>query len=103
MPWTKSSLYVVEVTQSTSGLTFGTPLKIAGEGNESVSQPRWSLEGNVLVYLSDKSGYSELYRWSPDTGAAKPVLTTLTGADVGGELILNDFFDCTLIDHYYCD
>lgn len=91
MPWTKSSLYVVKVTSTKSGLTFGEPLKIAGEGNESVSQPRWSQEGNVLVFLSDRSGYAELYRWSPDTGAAKAVLSELTGADVGGVSLISPF------------
>lgn len=89
MPWTRSALYVLPVTrEGTNGaLQFGTPQRVSTGGKESCSQPKWDVKDSQrLVYLSDKSGFSELYVWQ-GKGESKPLLKELTGADVGGEYL----------------
>lgn len=89
MPWTKSSLFVLEVTRTKNGLSFGELLKVAGEGKESVSQPRWHADRDILIFLSDRSDYAELYSWDPTQGAfSRPLLKEPTGADVGGTFLV---------------
>lgn len=85
MPWTKSSIYVLSVTTNEQGiLSFGEPRKIAGAEAEAVSQSRWAKDENRLIFLSDRSGYSELYSWEPESNQIQSVLNELTGADIGG-------------------
>lgn len=90
MPWNGSVLYVAEVDASAPGkgslLVKGTTQKLAGasQGVESVSQPRWDKSGNKLVFLSDRSGFYELYKWSPQSGKVEHVLKEQTGKDAGG-------------------
>ena len=42
--------------------TLGEPTKIAGEEGESVFQPEWSPDG-TLYFVSDRTGWWNLYRW----------------------------------------
>ncbi|HYZ56824.1 MAG TPA: prolyl oligopeptidase family serine peptidase [Streptosporangiaceae bacterium] len=59
MPWDASRLLVAEPAangQARRGRV------IAGSGHESVVQPAWG-PGGDLYYLSDRSGYWNLYRW----------------------------------------
>lgn len=94
MPWDGSELWIARVDQVTWEVVEGSQRKIAGlkGGKESVSQARWSLEGTdgeLLVFLSDRTGYYELYKWEATNGTAivvESVLSEPTGADVGGEL-----------------
>jgi dipeptidyl aminopeptidase/acylaminoacyl peptidase len=66
MPWDASRLLVADIT--TDGA--GRPLTIAGGENESVVEPSWG-PGGHLYYLSDRSGFWNLYRW--DGGSHHPV------------------------------
>ncbi len=54
MPWDGSELWVHQQEDK--------PKVIAGGKNESVYGPKWGPDGN-LYYVSDKSGYWNLYRW----------------------------------------
>jgi dipeptidyl aminopeptidase/acylaminoacyl peptidase len=40
---------------------------------ESVSEPCWQPDGS-LTFISDRSGWWNLYRWSPATGATTPLV-----------------------------
>ncbi|GAA5888938.1 hypothetical protein JCM6882_009687, partial [Rhodosporidiobolus microsporus] len=95
MPWESSELWVAEVNPSfTTGgetplLVEGSARKVAGEknGDESVSQPRWAQgEEEKLVFLSDRTGFYELYEFEPEKkgGEVKLLLPEPAGADVGG-------------------
>ncbi|GAA5865130.1 hypothetical protein JCM8547_007723 [Rhodosporidiobolus lusitaniae] len=94
MPWEGSELWVAKVNLDGEGkvdarspLVQGSARKIAGEKNgvESVSQPRWALEGEKLVFLSDKSGFYELYEFDAEKrDEPKQVLKELPGKDTGG-------------------
>jgi dipeptidyl aminopeptidase/acylaminoacyl peptidase len=60
MPWDGTELCVADV--ATDG-SLGETKLIAGGPKESVLQPEWSPDG-VLYYLSDCSGWWNLYRWT---------------------------------------
>lgn len=76
MPWDSTELWVGKL--STDGLLLST-YRVAGGVNESLFQPEWSPDG-ILYFVSDKSGWWNLYRWQPsseeigESGAVEPVL-----------------------------
>jgi len=59
MPWDGCELWVSELDEA--GLIV-TPHKVAGSVDESIFQPEWSPEG-VLYFVSDRTGWWNLYRW----------------------------------------
>ena len=59
MPWDETELWVADLRADGS---VATPRKIAGGRGESVFQPEWSPDG-VLHFVSDRSGWWNLYRW----------------------------------------
>ncbi|KAH8895465.1 alpha/beta-hydrolase [Thozetella sp. PMI_491] len=69
MPWTGTVLYIGEWENGTvRNLT-----RVAGEWRkESVSQPSWSPDG-TLFFVSDKSGYWQLYTYSTATKSSSLV------------------------------
>jgi dipeptidyl aminopeptidase/acylaminoacyl peptidase len=64
MPWVGTELWVAEF--ATDG-ALGIRKKIAGGDAESVAQPQWSPDG-VLHFISDRSGWWNLYRCEGDGG-----------------------------------
>jgi len=69
MPWDGSRLWLADI--GPDGALTGTRL-VAGGDEESVCQPRWSDDG-VLHFVSDRSGWWNLYAWRG--GDAEPVIT----------------------------
>ena len=65
MPWDATRL-VVEPTGATRTVVAG------GDRGESIGQPRWAPDGVALV-LRDRTGWWNLYRWTPD-GAVETVV-----------------------------
>jgi hypothetical protein len=61
MPWDGTELWRSEVNPDGS---LGEPQKLAGGPAESIFQPQWSPEGD-LYFVSDRSGWWNLYRWDP--------------------------------------
>jgi dipeptidyl aminopeptidase/acylaminoacyl peptidase len=59
MPWDGSELWVAEV-EPDGALTGHRP--VAGSADESIFQPEWSPAG-VLHFVSDRTGWWNLYRW----------------------------------------
>jgi dipeptidyl aminopeptidase/acylaminoacyl peptidase len=59
MPWDGTELRVAEVRTDGS---LGEREKVAGGVEESVLQPEWSPDG-ILHFISDRSGWWNLYRW----------------------------------------
>ena len=59
MPWDDSELWVGELDTDGSIKQFE---RIAGGPEESIFQPQWSPDG-VLYFISDRSGWWNLYRW----------------------------------------
>ena len=60
MPWVGTSLYVIQIGQN--GMPVGDPLLMAGGKTESIFQPAWSPDGTALFFVSDRSGWWNLYR-----------------------------------------
>jgi dipeptidyl aminopeptidase/acylaminoacyl peptidase len=60
MPWDGTELWTAELS---AGGALGEPALVAGGPRESVFQPEWSPEG-VLHFVSDRSGWWNLYRLS---------------------------------------
>ncbi|ORY77611.1 Alpha/Beta hydrolase protein [Leucosporidium creatinivorum] len=91
MPWEGSELWVAQVNRGADGKVVveqavleGSARKIAGEkGNvESVSQARWALEEDTLVFLSDRTDFYELYRFEEGKNV-ELLLSEPTNSDVG--------------------
>ncbi|MGC8513906.1 MAG: S9 family peptidase [Acidimicrobiales bacterium] len=60
MPWDSTCLWVAEMAVAGGTMKLGPATLVAGGPGESVSQPRWS-PGGVLHYLSDRSGWWNVY------------------------------------------
>ena len=63
MPWDGTELWVGAF--NASGL-IGVREKVAGGSDESIFQPEWAPDG-ALYFVSDRTGWWNLYRWSPST------------------------------------
>ncbi|PYI04087.1 alpha/beta-hydrolase [Aspergillus sclerotiicarbonarius CBS 121057] len=79
MPWTGTELFVAPWVDG----ALEKPVKLAGQaGEESVIQPRWGPDG-TLFFVSDRSGYWQFYRWSPDTDGDEPRPIVIEGLEKG--------------------
>ncbi|MBF2076980.1 MAG: S9 family peptidase [Synechococcales cyanobacterium T60_A2020_003] len=63
MPWDGTDLWVAPVQADG---TLGKATHIAGGTAESIFQPEWSPDG-VLYFVSDRTGWWNLYRWTGDS------------------------------------
>ena len=59
MPWDTTELWVADLQEDG---TLAVATKVAGEEGESVFQPEWSPDG-TLYFVSDRTGWWNLYRW----------------------------------------
>jgi dipeptidyl aminopeptidase/acylaminoacyl peptidase len=64
MPWDGTQLWVANITEDGS---LNEAKFIAGGVEESIFQPEWSPDG-VLYFVSDRTGWWNLYRWQPELG-----------------------------------
>ncbi|MDQ3937299.1 MAG: S9 family peptidase [Chloroflexota bacterium] len=64
MPWDGTELWVADI--DAGGRPAGAR-RIAGGAAESIVQPEWG-PGGELVFVSDRSGWWNLYRWVADGG-----------------------------------
>ena len=71
MPWNGTTLYLAELGDD--GAVVGAPRAIAGGPTESIFQPEWSPDGADLIFVSDRSGWWNLYRLTLATGAVHPI------------------------------
>ena len=61
MPWVGCQLWLAEIAADGS---LAVPRLVAGSDSESIFQPQWSPDG-VLHFVSDRSGWWNLYRTDP--------------------------------------
>lgn len=59
MPWDNTQLWIADIKANG---TITHPRKIAGDMEESIFQPEWSPDG-ILYFISDRSGWWNIYRW----------------------------------------
>ncbi|HEX3981846.1 MAG TPA: prolyl oligopeptidase family serine peptidase, partial [Acidimicrobiales bacterium] len=70
MPWDRSELWVARLHESPESIRIHGAHCVAG-GASSVGQPRWCADGSLL-FVDDRSGWWNPYRWNPDGGGAEP-------------------------------
>lgn len=78
MPWDGTQLWVAEVTADGC---LGSEVQVAGGQEESIFQPEWSPDG-VLYFVSDRSGWWNLYRWRPLGPSSSRKQVNETGQDL---------------------
>jgi dipeptidyl aminopeptidase/acylaminoacyl peptidase len=71
MPWNGTALYLAELGKD--GAIMGTPKVVAGGPAESIFQPEWSPDGADLLFVSDRTGWWNLYGFTPATGDARAI------------------------------
>ncbi len=69
MPWDRSDLWVARLEETEESVRIEAPRHVAG-GASSVGQPRWCVDGSLL-FVDDRSGWWNPYRWRPDGTAAR--------------------------------
>jgi dipeptidyl aminopeptidase/acylaminoacyl peptidase len=62
MPWDATELWLADFAADG---TLNPAEKIAGDNDESITQPEWSPDG-VLYFVSDKTGWWNIYRYAQD-------------------------------------
>jgi dipeptidyl aminopeptidase/acylaminoacyl peptidase len=67
MPWDQTQLWTGRLTKNN---TVQKPERIAGDLQESITQPQWSPD-NTLFFISDRNGWWNLYSWKENR--VKPV------------------------------
>ncbi|HEY9675347.1 MAG TPA: S9 family peptidase [Waterburya sp.] len=70
MPWDGTQLWIAQIKADGS---LDEATLIAGGVDESIFQPEWSPDG-VLYFVSDRTGWWNLYRWQPSTPPNLPLL-----------------------------
>ena len=70
MPWNGTMLYLAGVDD---GGVISAPQLIAGGVAESIFQPEWSPDGAQIVFVSDRSGWWNLYRFELATRTTRPL------------------------------
>ncbi len=70
MPWNGTTLYLAEI--GPGGAPVGIRI-IAGGVDESVFQPEWSPDGNEIVFVSDRTGWWNLYAYDIAAAATRPL------------------------------
>ncbi|KAJ5632728.1 alpha/beta-hydrolase [Penicillium lividum] len=78
MPWVGTELFVASWNHDG---TIEKPRLLAGrEGHESIAQPRWGPNG-MLYFVSDLSGYWQLWRWFSACADSDPTPISLDGLE----------------------
>ncbi len=87
MPWDGTELCVGTLASTTDGaISVTNELSVAGSSasgaEEAIHGSDWLSTGE-LMFSSDRSGYWNLYRWSPQSGE-QDTITALDDAEIGG-------------------
>jgi dipeptidyl aminopeptidase/acylaminoacyl peptidase len=70
MPWNGTTLYLADI--GPDGAPAG-ERAIAGGTAESVFQPEWSPDGNAIIFVSDRTGWWNLYAFEIASAATQPL------------------------------
>jgi dipeptidyl aminopeptidase/acylaminoacyl peptidase len=83
MPWDGAELWVADLVDDADGIRVDNARRVAGGDDESVFQPSWSSNGDLL-FVSDKSNWWNLYRIGAGLDpAAGPEAVAPVAAEIG--------------------
>ncbi|MEA3350999.1 MAG: prolyl oligopeptidase family serine peptidase [Chloroflexota bacterium] len=83
MPWDGTKLKMATVVKSSGDLvTLGDVQTVAGDEGVSIFQPQFSPDGRWLAYVSDRSGWWQIYIYDLESGEQR-TLTDAPGAEHG--------------------
>ena len=68
MPWDGNILYLAQLESANP------PTPIAGSGSEYIFQPEWSTDGQELYFISDRTGWGNLYAYDMAGRGVRPLL-----------------------------
>jgi Tol biopolymer transport system component len=76
MPWDSTALFLAELDND--GALIGEPALVAGAvgastSPQSIFQPEWTPDGSALTFVSDRSGWWNLYRYDLDSEVITPL------------------------------
>src|SRR5262249_13001047 len=74
MPWNGTTLYLAELDET--GAVVGEPRALAGGAAESIFQPEWSPDGTQIMFVSDRSGWWNLYCFDVAKRVVRPIAPT---------------------------
>ncbi|MFN3332325.1 MAG: S9 family peptidase [Caldilinea sp.] len=77
MPWTATELWLADV--ASDGALVNARCIEGGQGGESIFQPAWAPDG-ALYFVSDRTDWWNLYRWTPEGAQAVMPLDAEFGA-----------------------
>ena len=72
MPWTGCTLYAAPLDDS--GFPAAAPIALAGSESESIFQPEWSPDGAEISFVSDRTGWGNLYACTLETQQTRALL-----------------------------
>jgi dipeptidyl aminopeptidase/acylaminoacyl peptidase len=70
MPWNGTMLYLADIDDTGA---IGTPAPITGGKEESIFQPEWSPDGRAIMFVSDRTGWWNLYRFDLASRTTAPL------------------------------
>ncbi len=73
MPWDGTTLYIAELEEAGDALRASTATALAGGETISVLQPAFSPDGRWLAYVSDETGWWQVYLYDLETGTRRQV------------------------------
>ncbi len=76
MPWDGTSLFLAELNSSEPPAIIGTPFRVAGGEQISIFQPQFSLDGEWLAYVSDDTGWWQIYLYNLVSGEQRQITHT---------------------------
>ena len=82
MPWDQTELWIGEFNQGQTTPELTNKKKLFGKTNESIIQPKWSPDGKFIYFVSDQSGWWNIYRSSVDGQSVEQI--TEMEAEFGG-------------------
>jgi dipeptidyl aminopeptidase/acylaminoacyl peptidase len=99
MPWNGTGLYLAEMDEAGA---IGNSRMIAGGPEESIFQPEWSPDGKKVVFVSDRSGWWNLYAFDLDASAVQPLMPMQAEFGVPQWLLGNATYAFAGLDRIVC-